>query len=214
MAKAGRPRQFDRDAALHAAMELFWEQGYESTSMAQLKQAMGGISAASLYAAFGSKEALFLEACQLYQSTLGCQLRNCLGNTDTPPLQALEQALRTAVTNLLDDRHPKGCMLVLSTTNCSKENLHLREAMSKERQISRNAFAACLQRAIDDGSLEPETDIAAQAAFFSTLLNGLSIQARDNLDAEMLDRVIDLALASLAPYPMISSPTTGKQHEH
>src|ERR1022692_1795595 len=66
----GRPRAFDRDAALHRAMELFWRQGYESTSISDLTSAMG-ITAPSLYAAFGAKERLYLEAVERYKSGLG-----------------------------------------------------------------------------------------------------------------------------------------------
>ncbi|WP_312464268.1 TetR/AcrR family transcriptional regulator, partial [Pantoea endophytica] len=63
MMRTGRPRQFDRDEAVIKAMHLFWENGYESTSLAQLKASIGkGITAPSFYAAFGSKEALFAEA--------------------------------------------------------------------------------------------------------------------------------------------------------
>ena len=66
MAGRGRPRSFDRDAALRAAMKTFWERGYEGASMAALTDSMG-INSPSLYAAFGSKEKLF-RACLLYTS--------------------------------------------------------------------------------------------------------------------------------------------------
>ena len=75
----GRPRAFDRPAALRRAMELFWALGYEGASLADLQRAMGGIAAPSFYAAYGSKEKLFREAVELYSRTLG-----------TPMLEALE----------------------------------------------------------------------------------------------------------------------------
>ncbi len=71
MPRTGRPRGFDKDETLRQALRLFWEQGYEATSLAQLKAAMGGISAASFYAAFGSKEDLFRAALDLYLQTHG-----------------------------------------------------------------------------------------------------------------------------------------------
>ena len=72
MAQMGRPRTFDRDAAITQAMHLFWEHGYDSTSLSQLKANIGsGISAPSFYAAFGSKEALFKEVMERYLNTHG-----------------------------------------------------------------------------------------------------------------------------------------------
>ena len=70
MARTGRPRAFDRDDAVDQAMQLFWQHGYDSTSLSLLKAALGGgISAPSFYAAFGSKEALFDECVQRYLTT-------------------------------------------------------------------------------------------------------------------------------------------------
>ena len=71
MARTGRPREFDREQALQAALILFWRQGYEPTSLAQLKAAMGDLSPTSFYAAFGSKEQLFREVLTLYLSDPG-----------------------------------------------------------------------------------------------------------------------------------------------
>lgn len=197
MTKAGRPRQFDRDTALRQAMALFWEYGYESTSLAQLKQAMGGISAASLYAAFGSKEALYKEAIARYMETEGGRLRKALADPDAAPLQAIENALRSMVACLSDTGHPQGCMVVLSATNCSPENEHLRRAMALEREQTRLVFRDCLQRGIDRGQLKPATDADGLAAYLSTVLNGLSIQARDGLDISTLNRVVDATMAAL-----------------
>ena len=94
MAQMGRPRTFDRQAAVEQAMFLFWQQGYESTSLSQLKASLGGgISAPSFYAAFGSKEALFREAAQCYLDTFA-RVTECLWDDGLAPRAAIEQALR------------------------------------------------------------------------------------------------------------------------
>lgn len=193
----GRPRQFDRDEALQKAMSLFWRYGYESTSLAQLKLAMGGISAASLYAAFGSKESLYKEAVNLYLATSGGEVREALSNPDLDPIEAITLALRSAVKEQAGGSHPRGCMVVLSATNCSPENEHIQEAMEKERKRTRLAFRHCLQRGIEVGAFHPETDTDSLSAFFSTILNGISIQARDGFTQTELNKVIDVALSSL-----------------
>ena len=71
MARTGRPRQFNREDAIKSAMDLFWQKGYESTSLAELRKVLGNISSASFYAAFGSKQALYSECLALYTSTCG-----------------------------------------------------------------------------------------------------------------------------------------------
>src|ERR1700723_1424995 len=108
----GRPRAFDRDAALHRAMELFWRQGYESTSISDLTSAMG-ITAPSLYAAFGDKERLYLEAVELYKSDLGNSGRILDGEaTARGAIERLLEASAIELTNTKD--HPPGGMVVVA----------------------------------------------------------------------------------------------------
>ena len=112
MPRTGRPRHFERDDALEAAMQLFWRQGYESTSLDQLKQVMGGLSAASFYGAFGSKESLYREALARYLDTHG-QVIAALHDETLAPRTALEQALRRSARMQTDVQLPTGCMIVL-----------------------------------------------------------------------------------------------------
>src|SRR5262249_19342434 len=99
MSRTGRPREFDRDEALREAMEIFWAQGYEATTLADLQKAMGGITAPSFYAAFGSKEALFREAVELYKKTQGAPILEAL--TEGPTARAsIEGVLRAAAENV------------------------------------------------------------------------------------------------------------------
>jgi len=107
MPRTGRPRGFDRDLAVQQAMRLFWEQGYEATSLAQLKGAMGGIAPASFYAAFKSKEALFREVLDRYLVTHG-QVTAPLLDPAVPPRMAVEQSLRASARMQTDGAHPLG----------------------------------------------------------------------------------------------------------
>lgn len=133
MPRTGRPRAFNRDEAVLAAMFLFWEHGFESTSLAQLRAAMGHISAASFYAAFESKEALFRETVERYKATYG-RVMESFHDQRLAPKAAIEQGLRRSARMQTEGSHPLGCLVVLSGISCSPENQHIQEMLAKERE--------------------------------------------------------------------------------
>ena len=186
MPRTGRPRGFDKDVAVQHAMRLFWEQGYEATSLAQLKAAMGGIAPASFYAAFTSKEALFRMVVDHYLATHG-QVTAPLFDPAMPPRLAVEQSLRASASMQTDGTHPLGCLVVLSTSTASPESRHLQAMLATERQRNRIGLHACLQRAVDTGELRQDTHISALATVFGAFLTGLSTEARDNVALSSLD---------------------------
>ena len=194
MPRTGRPRGFDVDEAVQQAMRLFWQHGYEATSLAQLKAAMGDISPASFYAAFDSKEALFRRVFDVYLETHG-QVLAPLFDAELSPRLAIEQALRGSARMQTDAGHPLGCLLVLSTTTCAPANRHLQDRLLAERQRNRAGLRACIERAIDSGELRSGTDAAGLAAVFDTFLVGLSMQARDGVPLSALDAGITALLA-------------------
>ena len=178
MPRTGRPRQFDKEVALDAAMELFWRQGYESTSLYQLKRAMGGLSAASFYGAFGSKEALYGEALARYLATHGQAVASLYDDT-LAPRDALETALRRSARLQTDAALPGGCMVVLSAVNASPKNAHLQTLTATERRRNRDAIRRCVGRAVRAGELKSDLDVDGLAMLADALLVGLSIEARD-----------------------------------
>ncbi len=189
MPRTGRPRQFDRVGALDAAMQLFWRQGYESTSLDQLKQAMGGLSAASFYGAFGSKEKLYREALARYLGTYG-QVVAALHDETLAPRAALEQALRLSARMQTDAELPKGCMLVLSAANASPENNHLQALVAAERGRTRDAIRCGIERAAASGELRPEIDAQGLATLAEALLVGMSVQARDGVSHSAIEAAV------------------------
>ncbi|MGH8448542.1 TetR/AcrR family transcriptional regulator [Pseudomonas sp.] len=207
MAQMGRPRNFDRDHAVEQAMHLFWQHGYDATSLAQLKAGLGGgISAPSFYAAFGSKEALFDECVQRYLATYA-QVTECLWDENLPPRQAIETALRQSARMQCEDGHPKGCMVALGVMSApSPENARVADVLTQSRARTRAGIVRCVERAISTGQL-PETLSAAElATVFDSFLQGVSILARDNAPHERIDAAIshllltwDIAAATAAP---------------
>lgn len=191
----GRPRTFDRDRALHRALEVFWKRGYEPATMGELCSAMG-INPPSLYAAFGNKASLFMEAVRHYETTYWAAPWRLLD--EEPDLRkAMERFLLDAAAVLSSLEAPCGCMVVLATANVSPESEDVHEAMKGLRGISRANFLRRLERAREAGDLPDGTDVEALASALNTLLQGLSIQARDGASRGELERVARASLAML-----------------
>lgn len=174
-------------------MVAFWQHGYEGTSMSALTDTMG-ISAPSLYAAFGSKESLFYEAVELYEATEGEHTNNALEAATAR--EAIEAMLRNNVEAYTDPATPPGCMLVLAATTGTTGSRGVRDFLAVRRRRSELALRRRLRRAIKEGDLSPDTDVENLAAFYTTVLQGLSIQARDGARRPGLDAIVDSALAA------------------
>lgn len=193
--RTGRPRQFDRDTAVQQAMHLFWQNGYESTSLAQLKAAMGqGITAPSFYAAFGSKEALFREAVSRYLASHG-QVMEPLWDNSLSPVTAIELALRQSARMQCEKNHPQGCMVALGVMSaCSPENQQVMQPLKDSRLRTRQGIKSCLQRAIECGELKATTDVAGLAALIDSFLLGISTLSRDGVTLAVIEGGISQAM--------------------
>lgn len=191
---AGRPRSFDRAAALKSAMAVFWQRGYEGTALSDLTAAMG-ISAPSLYAAFDCKENLFREAIRLYQDVEGAAVKRAMDAA--PDARAMVEAmLRTNIGHYTDPAKPPGCMIVLAATLGTPENSPVREHLSALRRSAVADLKRRLERHRAAGRLPEGADTTALAEFYSTVLQGLSIQARDGASRRALDRIAAAAMAA------------------
>ncbi|QWK80751.1 TetR/AcrR family transcriptional regulator [Ochrobactrum sp. BTU1] len=185
MVRTGRPREFDRDKALDAALALFWEHGYEPTSLAQLKTSMGNLSSASFYAAFGSKEGLFREVVERYQSTYG-QVTATLKDETLPPREAIRLALIRSAEMQTDQSHPPGCLMILGANNCASENQHIDDLLAADRARNRKDIEDCIRRGVAGAELATTVNVEALATTFHTFLLGMAMEARDQIDPKKL----------------------------
>ncbi len=179
---AGRPRSFDRDAALAAAIELFWRAGYDETSIAMLTSAMG-VTPPSLYAAFGDKETLFEEASAVYFQ------RIC----DAVDTAAQLPTVREAVTTILDGTArahtagttPLGCLMLTEPR------------LVAQREELQRRLSERIARGVADGDLPTTTSPDQLASFLMAVMRGMSGCARDGGSTEEVLAIADLALAAL-----------------
>jgi AcrR family transcriptional regulator len=189
----GRPRAFDREAALSKAMRLFWQKGYEATSMSDLTGAMG-IASPSLYAAFGSKEALYAETLQHYQTSF-----ESLGWASFCAAQTAREAVRAWLTESAAFltgsvvEMPLGCMVTLSAVG-SEGHRELGELAQSARAAPYKRLTERLERAVADGEIPPSVDIAALGRFVQAVQNGMSILARDGVSRAELEAVAQVAM--------------------
>ena len=183
----GRPRSFDREAALDQAMRLFWRHGYEATSISELALAMN-INAPSLYAAFGDKQALFLETIQRYQNGTGSFAARALQESPTAEA-AVRRTLMDAARELTNPAMPPGCMVVGSALNTSKDSESVAQALVAMRRAGEAAILERLTRAQREGDLPKSAHVKALAAYVTTVLQGMTIKAKDGATRRELEAI-------------------------
>ncbi|MGW7418965.1 TetR/AcrR family transcriptional regulator [Streptomyces sp. NPDC054813] len=194
--KTGRPRSFDRDEALEGAIAVFWEHGYEATSIALLTKTVG-IGAASLYAAFGDKRALFLEALDRYLGTYGAFTARALAE-ETNARAAVERLLREAAAAYTRPDRPRGCLLINAATNCSPQSADMADHLRHLRAAGVRALEDKIAASSPD-ELPAHTDTHALASFYSAVLQGMSARARDGAGRSDLEQIAEAALRAWPP---------------
>jgi AcrR family transcriptional regulator len=195
MANRGRPRSFDREDALRRAMEVFWTLGYEGATLTDLQEAMGGITAPSFYAAFGSKEKLFREAVELYSRTLGLPMMKGLAEGPTARA-AIQSLLEAAVEAFCKPGMPRGCMLVLGAMNSMPANKSVQDYLRGLRARRHKAIRQRLHRGVAEGELPSALDPSALASYYTTVVDGLAVQARDGASRKALKFAVRCAMAA------------------
>lgn len=178
-------------------MKLFWERGYEGTALDELTAVMG-ISTSSLYATFGDKARLFDAAMDRYLAGDGGYFLPIL---DGEPVvrRAFEQLLRRVAREATRSDQPIGCMLSAALTHSSPAADSVRASLANRRHQSRAVLQARLERAIAEGELTPDTNAGVLARFFITVIQGMTVQARDGARYEDLDAMIEMALRAFPP---------------
>lgn len=192
----GRPRSFDREQALDAAMRVFWAKGYASASMSELTAAMG-IASPSLYAAFGSKEGLFREAIERYVAVNSASFWAIMEAQTAR--ESVEGLLRKAVEAFSCPDSPAGCMVLHTATEMGELSPELTQGLCELRASNADTLTRRLERGVQDGDVAAGTDVRAVADFYATVHKGLSLSAKGGASREELDSVVTSAMAAWKP---------------
>ena len=188
----GRPREFCVDAALSAALGVFWSKGYEGASLSDLTEAMG-VTRPSLYAAFGNKEALFRKALDLYEREKLAFMSEAL---QAPTGRGVaERILTNALAMQTSTCGPRGCLNVISSVACGAEAASIKEEVVKRRASSEAALIRRFEQARADGDLADDADPASLVRFLMAVLQGMAVQAGSGVPRESLQQIVATTLS-------------------
>jgi AcrR family transcriptional regulator len=187
----GRPRGFDEDAALEAAMRVFWEKSYEGATMSDLTEAMG-INRSSMYAAFGDKERLFRRAIERYRNGPMTFIKEALA---LPTLRGTVVALLNGSVNFLGTPgNPRGCLSLQGALAAGTDAEPVKDAMIEWRKQGEAAIKKRVQQAQRDGDLDKAINPADFTHYLSVLMSGLSVQAANGATKAELRRYAEMSL--------------------
>ncbi|MEV7120651.1 TetR/AcrR family transcriptional regulator [Kitasatospora griseola] len=203
-ARRGRPPAFDRAAVLTAATRLFWERGYQATSVGELTGAMG-IKPGSLYAAFGDKESLFREVVRAYQQSPAGVFVGVAFAEEPTIRAAFVRVLREAARVYSDPAHPAGCLVISAAANVAAQDDEVAVFLREVRAANLAGFEERLSTAKRLGELPTDADPTALAHYFGAVLQGMSQRSRDGADTAELTATAELAMAA---WPVAGAGTT------
>lgn len=189
-----RPREFDEEVVLDAAMQCFWAQGYEATSVKDLIERTG-LTAASLYNAYGDKRTMFRTALDHYiEKSIGARLRRC---ETLPPREAIRSFFDDILRRSLGDRERKGCMLVNSALEIAPHDREFRETIVETLKRLETFFLDCVERGQANGTITSAQPAAGLAQHLLGVLMGVRVLARVRPERPLLEGVITSALTFL-----------------
>jgi AcrR family transcriptional regulator len=191
----GRPRGFDEDQVIEAAMRLFWQKSFEGTTMTDLTNATG-LSRSSIRAAFGSKDGLFLKAVERYKSRQMGYIPKALAEPTFP--RAIEALLRGMVNYLSIPGNPKGCLSIHGALANGTDGELVTQVMAKWHRSGENGIKERIQQAQREGELSRDVNAADYARYIVTIMIGTAMRAVDGAGKAELTRTIDMALQFLS----------------
>ncbi|WP_274650608.1 TetR/AcrR family transcriptional regulator [Paenibacillus humicola] len=188
-----RTKEFDEDTVLLKAMRLFWQRGYEKTSMQELVSHMG-VHKRSMYDTFGDKRTLYMKALNRYNDFIGQRLRHKLDNA-----RSSEEAIRLLFEFVIreEDEDPKGCLIVNTAVELSLLDPECKAWVNEKQEWLERTIRELIEAGQQTGEFSKTLDAGALAAYFHNALTGLRVMAKTTDDKEKLHRVIETTMSVL-----------------
>jgi TetR/AcrR family transcriptional repressor of nem operon len=190
----GRTKQFNQQAVLDDAMQLFWARGFHATSMQDLVDNLG-VNRQSLYDTFGGKHELFEAALERYRELQSLPMRRAL-EQDGPIGDVLRDLFQGMITQLLEN-NGKGCLLVNSATELAGQDDTVFSVCSANARQLEAALSGLLLRAQQAGEIPADRPVVQLARFLMSTINGLAVTAKATRDRKILNDVVEVALSAL-----------------
>ncbi|NJL42084.1 MAG: TetR/AcrR family transcriptional regulator [Leptolyngbyaceae cyanobacterium SM1_4_3] len=196
MPRMGRPREFDWETALDRAIDTFYAKGYEATTLDDLTAAMG-IKRPSLYATFGNKEALFLQALERYGERAALEAQTAL-TSHRHARESVEAFLYLAAEWHVQRSRMMGCLIANSSSDCREEQPTICKRIQQLHQRNEEILYQRLQQGIEAGELSQNADIRGLAQFFNGVTQGMAVLARGQHNPEA---IWNMAKFSMGAWP-------------
>jgi AcrR family transcriptional regulator len=190
----GRPRCFNLEEALDRSLLLFWEKGFQNTSLDEIAEAVG-VKKPSLYAAFGDKEMLFRKVLQRYSSKLSEPVQVLDRHSNIR--EAIDAFIELGIAGGCSEGHPRGCLLASAFADSTLLPPNLAKEIKALVNQADQAVAQRLKKAVRDGQLPADFDVKGTAKFLITLMHGVALRLRAGESRAELRRTKNAALRCL-----------------
>ena len=192
----GRPKVFDREDALEKAMNLFWQHGYEGTSLSHLVAATGA-KAPTLYAEFTNKEGLFCAVLEHYIARFTAQYQVCLQNKSATFPEALEAFLTSIARCFTGEDTPAGCFIVSTASGLGASSQHIADVLKDQHAIQDQTLTAFLQQRQQQGEIPSDCDTVHLAKYLDCFICGMAVSARDGVSYDALFSLVKTTMGVL-----------------
>jgi TetR/AcrR family transcriptional repressor of nem operon len=190
-----RTKDFDENAVLDKAIDLFWLKGYNGTSMQDLVDGLG-ISRSSMYDTYGDKHTLFLRALESYKSNGANKIGSIISNS-TSAKETIKKLLEYVTDGLLNDQEHKGCFMVNAEVEVAPHDAEVNRVICQNDQQVEDAFFLVIKKGQDNGEISNRQDARALARFTFNTVKGIRVTAKSTNDKTVFDDIIRLAMAVL-----------------
>lgn len=191
----GRPQEFNVEKVLESAMDVFWSNGYEATSMQMLLKSTG-LSKSSLYQSFGDKEEIFLKCLEMYILTMKERLLTQL-SLQSSGIDFIRATLLSSAEEAKRPVFPRGCLLMNTATEFAQSRSTVSKCVNKGIETFKAIFMTALKKAISSGEIDKDTDIEQLAAYIVSSMSGIKSMVKGGADEKSVICIVQIVMKSI-----------------